>query len=78
MDEPSEGLAPQIVAEVIRTIGKLKDQGLSILLVEQNPKLVLGIADDVVILNSGRVAVSGPVSEVKLAEPDLREHLGIF
>ncbi len=78
MDEPSEGLAPQIVAEVIRTVGRLKDQGLSILLVEQNPKLVLGIADDVVILNSGRVAVSGSVSEVKQAEPDLREHLGVF
>jgi branched-chain amino acid transport system ATP-binding protein len=78
MDEPSEGLAPQIVAEVITTVGKLKDQGLSIVLVEQNPKLVLEIADDVVILNSGRVAVSGSVDEIEQAEFDLREHLGIF
>ncbi len=78
MDEPSEGLAPQIVAEVITTVGKLKDQGLSILLVEQNPKLVLEIADDVVILNSGRVAMSGSVDEIEQAELDLREHLGVF
>ncbi len=78
MDEPSEGLAPQIVAEVITTVGKLKDQGLSIVLVEQNPKLVLEIADDVVILNSGRVAVSGSVDEVEQSNFDLREHLGVF
>jgi len=78
MDEPSEGLAPQIVAEVVATVGKLKEQGLSIVLVEQNPKLVFSIADDVVILNSGRVAVSGPVEEVRRSEPDLREHLGVF
>ena len=58
MDEPSEGLAPQIVAEVMATIRKLKESGLSIVLVEQNPKLVFDIADDIVILNSGRVAVA--------------------
>ena len=57
MDEPSEGLAPQIVAEVMATIRKLKESGLSIVLVEQNPKLVFDIADDIVILNTGRVAV---------------------
>ncbi len=57
MDEPSEGLAPQIVAEVMATIRKLKESGLSIVLVEQSPKLVFDIADDIVILNSGRVAV---------------------
>jgi branched-chain amino acid transport system ATP-binding protein len=78
MDEPSEGLAPQIVAEVVTTIGKLKEQGLSIVLVEQNPKLVLSIADDVVILNSGRVAVSGSVEEIRRSGLDLREHLGVF
>ena len=51
MDEPSEGLAPQIVAEVMATIRKLKESGLSIVLVEQSPKLVFDIADDIVILN---------------------------
>ena len=57
MDEPSEGLAPQYVADVMATIRKLKASGLSIVLVEQSPKLVFDIADDVVILNSGQVAV---------------------
>ena len=54
MDEPSEGLAPQIVADVGRTIARLKSEGLSIVLVEQNIKLTLELADDIIILNSGR------------------------
>ncbi len=77
MDEPSEGLAPQIVAEVERTIARLKAEGLSIILVEQNIKLTLDIADDVVIMNSGQVAFSGSSAEVR-ARPDLIElHLGV-
>jgi branched-chain amino acid transport system ATP-binding protein len=78
MDEPSEGLAPQIVAEVMATIRTLKAQGLSIVLVEQNARLVFEVADDVVILNSGRVAFAGPASELTAAGVDLRQHLGIF
>jgi branched-chain amino acid transport system ATP-binding protein len=78
MDEPSEGLAPQIVAEVMATIRRLKESGLSILLVEQNPKLVFDIADDIVILNSGRVAVASTAAELKSANVDLSQHLGVF
>ena len=78
MDEPSEGLAPQIVAEVMSTIRKLKAQGLSIVLVEQNAKLVLDLVDDIVILNTGRVAVSAPVEHLKRDGVDLRQHLGVF
>ena len=78
MDEPSEGLAPQIVAEVMSTIRRLKEQGLSIVLVEQNAKLVLDVADDIVILNSGRVVVAGPAAEVRRGGIDLRQHLGIY
>ncbi len=78
MDEPSEGLAPQIVAEVMATIRKLKESGLSIVLVEQNAKLVFDIADDVVILNSGRVAVHSTAAELKSDGVDLRQHLGVF
>ncbi len=78
MDEPSEGLAPLIVAEVGRTIARLKQEGQSILLVEQNFKLALGLADDVVILNTGRIAFSGPVARVR-SDPDLvTQHLGVF
>ena len=78
MDEPSEGLAPQIVADVMATIRSLKERGLSIVLVEQNPKLVFDIADDIVILNSGRVAVSGGAAELQRSGIDLHQHLGIF
>jgi branched-chain amino acid transport system ATP-binding protein len=78
MDEPSEGLAPQIVAEVMATIRKLKESGLSIVLVEQNPKLVFEIADDIVILNSGQVAVAAPAAELRGEHVDLRQHLGVF
>jgi branched-chain amino acid transport system ATP-binding protein len=78
MDEPSEGLAPQIVAEVMTTIRRLKEQGLSIVLVEQNPKLVFEVADDIVILNGGRVVAEGPTAQFRQRDVDLRQHLGIF
>lgn len=76
MDEPSEGLAPQIVAEVMATIRRLKQEGLSIILVEQNAKLVFEIADDIVILNSGSVAMAGKPRDLK--EADLHQHLGVY
>ncbi len=78
MDEPSEGLAPRIVAEVGQTIARLKREGLSILLVEQNIKLALGLADDVVMLNTGQVAFRGSVDEVRSNEAILTQHLGVF
>ena len=78
MDEPSEGLAPQIVAEVMSTIRRLKEQGLSIVLVEQNAKLVFDVADDIVILNSGHVAVQGSAAELHQRGIDLSQHLGIY
>jgi len=78
MDEPSEGLAPLIVAEVGRTIARLKSEGQSIVLVEQNVKLAFSLADDVVILNTGRVAFSGPVDEVQNDEALITQHLGVF
>jgi branched-chain amino acid transport system ATP-binding protein len=78
MDEPSEGLAPQIVAEVMATIRRLKAQGLSIVLVEQNAKLVFDVADDVVILNSGRVVVDDSAAALREGGVDLRQHLGIY
>jgi len=78
MDEPSEGLAPLIVAEVGRTIARLKEDGQSIVLVEQNIKLALDLADDVVILNTGRVAFAGSVDQVRNDEALITQHLGVF
>ena len=78
MDEPSEGLAPIIVAEVGRIIARLKGEGQSIVLVEQNVKLALDLADDVVILNTGRVAYSGGVNGVRDDQGLIAQHLGVF
>ena len=67
-----------VKAGPLATGGIQMEQGLSLMLVEQNPKLVFGIADDVVILNSGRVAMSGSADEIERSELDLREQLGVY
>jgi branched-chain amino acid transport system ATP-binding protein len=78
MDEPSEGLAPQLVAEVGRTIAQLKSEGLSIVLVEQNIKLTLNLADDVVIINTGRVVFEGRADRIRMNDAMISQHLGVF
>ena len=78
LDEPSEGLAPQIVAEVGRAIAAMKSEGLSIILVEQNVRLALSLADDVAILNAGRIVVSGPAAEIAADPALIDRHLGVF
>jgi branched-chain amino acid transport system ATP-binding protein len=78
MDEPSEGLAPQLVAEVGRIIARLKSEGQSIVLVEQNVKLALELADDVVLLNTGRVVFAGGVDAVREDQALITQHLGVF
>jgi branched-chain amino acid transport system ATP-binding protein len=78
MDEPSEGLAPQLVAEVGRTIAQLKAEGQSIVLVEQNIKLTLNLADDVVIINTGAVVFRGAATGLKLDDAIVSQHLGVF
>ena len=77
MDEPSEGLAPLVVAEVGRTIARLKDEGQAIVLVEQNVRLALDLADDVAILNTGRVVFRGGVDAVRGDEALIARHLGV-
>jgi len=77
MDEPSEGLAPQIVAEVARVLDRLRRSGLSIVLVEQNTKVAFGLADAVVTLNSGRVAYEGAVETIRSDGSFLAQHLGV-
>jgi branched-chain amino acid transport system ATP-binding protein len=78
MDEPSEGLAPQVVADVGRTISRLKGEGLSIVLVEQNIRLTLELADDIAILNSGRVVFTGAAREIVMNDALVTQHLGVF
>jgi branched-chain amino acid transport system ATP-binding protein len=78
LDEPSEGLAPLIVAEVGRTIRRLKQEGQSIVLVEQNLQLALDVADQVVILNTGRCAFVGAANEILDNEELIAQNLGVF
>jgi branched-chain amino acid transport system ATP-binding protein len=78
MDEPSEGLAPLIVAEVGRTIALLKREGQSIVLVEQNSDLALDLADHVVILNAGRCVFSGTAEQTRMNEDVITRNLGVF
>src|SRR4051812_30572704 len=78
LDEPSEGLAPLIVAEVGRTIRRLKQEGQSIVLVEQNRHLALEVADQAVILNTGRCVFAGSAAEVLNNEALVAQNLGVF
>ena len=78
LDEPSEGLAPLIVAEVGRTIRRLKEEGQSIVLVEQNLKLALEVADQAVILNTGRCVFDGSPQELTDNDAIVSQNLGVF
>ncbi len=64
LDEPSQGLAPQIVQLVVEMLKKLKSEGLGIMLVEQNLRLALDLADRVYILDQGRVVFHGAAAEL--------------
>ena len=78
LDEPSEGLAPLIVVEVGRTISRLKEERQSIVLVEQNLKLALEVADTAVILNTGRCVFAGQASELQKNEALIAQNLGVY
>lgn len=78
LDEPTEGLAPQIVIEVSQVLKRLRHSGLSIILVEQNIKLAMEISDEVVILNNGRVAHAGSVETIRSDDRVLEQLLGIY
>ena len=58
-DEPSQGLAPKVVLDVQATIKRLKAEGISAIVVEQNADVALAVADRVIILDSGRIAWTG-------------------
>ena len=77
MDEPSLGLAPIIVEEVFTTIQKLNDEGITILLVEQNVASSLEIADRVFVIETGENVMSGTGAEMKGNEDLQKAYLGI-
>jgi branched-chain amino acid transport system ATP-binding protein len=77
MDEPSEGLAPIIIQGVWEAIGKLKEQGLSILLVEQNAALALKLVDYVHVISKGQVVYSARPEELWANDQIKSSYLGI-
>jgi branched-chain amino acid transport system ATP-binding protein len=77
LDEPTEGLAPLLVREVGRILGELKREGLSILLVEQNLALALGVADRVHILSRGQIVYSGAPDALAADEAVKSRYLGV-
>ena len=76
MDEPSEGLAPIIIQGVWEAIGKLRDEGLSILLVEQNASLAIKLVDYVHVLSKGQVVYSAGPAELWANADRLRKEFG--
>ncbi|RWI50301.1 MAG: ABC transporter ATP-binding protein [Mesorhizobium sp.] len=77
LDEPSEGLAPQIVAELSEVFLRLKGEGMSILLVEQNLRLAMTIADEIVILANGVVVFEGQAANLERSGGIIEKHLGV-
>ncbi len=77
MDEPSEGLAPIIIQGVWEAIGKLKEEGLSILLVEQNASLALKLVDFVHVMSKGQVVYSDQPAELEANDEIKSRYLGI-
>ena len=77
MDEPSEGLAPIIIQGVWEAIGRLKEEGLSILLVEQNASLALKLVDYVHVMSKGRVVYSARPEELRANDEIKSSYLGI-
>lgn len=77
MDEPSEGLAPLIVQEVARIISQLKQSGFSILLVEQNLPMALGVADYVYLISNGAIVYQSTPEELRGNEEAKTKYLGV-
>jgi len=77
LDEPSMGLAPNLVDQVLSAIRSLKDENLTILLVEQNARAALSIADRAYVMETGKIALSGTAAEIR-SDPRVRAaYLGI-
>ena len=64
LDEPSLGLAPLLITEVMRLIGRMREEGLSVLLAEQNARAALRIADRGYVLERGRITIEGTAEQL--------------
>ena len=64
-DEPSQGLAPKVVQDVVRTLRSLRDKGVGALVVDQNVRIVLDVADRVYVMHAGRIVHAGEASALR-------------
>ncbi len=76
LDEPSQGLAPLIVREVFRIVAQMRTEGISVLLVEQNVRVALEIADDAYVLENGEIVHFGPAAELRADEDRIQALAG--
>jgi len=77
MDEPSEGLSPMLIQRVEEIMRRLRESGLSILLVEQNLELALSVADSIYVISSGSFVFHGTPGELAARKDILDSHLGV-
>ena len=77
LDEPSEGLAPMIVQQIIEVLARLKQEGLAILLVEQSLRTAFAVGDRHHVLNKGEICFSGSAAELEKNEFVLRNYLSV-
>ena len=77
LDEPSLGLSPKLASGVFDLIGRLRDQGLTMLLVEQNVRRTLALADRAYVLESGRITLQGPSAELMSDDRLVSNYLGV-
>ena len=76
LDEPSLGLAPKIVGEIFQIVNRLNKRGVTILLVEQNAKIALSLSDHGCVLETGRIALAGKASDLRMDERVKHTYLG--
>ena len=76
LDEPSLGLAPLVVREIFKTITQLRSTGVSILLIEQNARAALEVADHGYVLETGNVALEGPAADLATDPRVIDTYLG--
>ncbi len=77
LDEPTEGLAPTVVAGIVEALRKLKREGVTILLVEQNVHHAFAIVDRAYVLEKGRISLSGSTTELERDVERLQRHVGV-
>lgn len=76
LDEPSQGLAPLIVREVFRIVAQMRAEGISVLLVEQNVRVALDVADDAYVIENGQIVYSGTAAELGADEERIQALAG--